>query len=87
MAKTRKKKKENDEQEDEQEQDDVQEDAQKDEKSFLCTRHCGAKFKHKTQMYRHKKSCSGRSPKKMALYKKDGSNFVCLKCGKQYSSS
>ena len=46
---------------------------------------CGETFRHKTQLYRHKKKCSGKSPRKNKGYKKVGNQIQCLKCEKLFS--
>ena len=55
---------------------------------FECKRPgCHQKFKHKTQLYRHKRKCQAVSPqKKKASYTRENdSSWTCLKCSKIFS--
>ena len=53
---------------------------------YACKRGCNMTFQHKTQLYRHKKVCTGKSPlKKRDTYKKVGGKFQCLNCEKLFA--
>ena len=60
--------------------------AGQDKNLFKCRRGCGQSFKHKTQLYRHKKKCTvGNSPmKKREKYIRHGKKFMCLNCEKLF---
>ena len=56
-------------------------------KIYCCKKAgCSESFKHKTQLYRHKAHCSGKSPmKKKKEYVKENDYYRCLRCGKRYT--
>ena len=55
-------------------------------KTYMCKRGCNQRFAWKTQLYRHKKVCKGKSPKKIKEgYRKDGNEYTCLKCEKNFT--
>ena len=77
MARTRKKRAEDEEDKSNQNKDK--------ELPFKCTRGCNMVFQHKTSLYRRKKVCTGKSPlKKKDRYRKVGDQYQCLKCEKMF---
>ena len=59
----------------------------KSNQMFNCKKvGCRMSFKHKTQLYRHKKKCSAKSPVKAnQLYVKENNFYQCKKCKKCYN--
>ena len=68
--------------------------AAKEQLKWVCKRsNCGLRFKHRTELYRHKKgllrdkrrNCLAQSPKKELPYRKVEDKFQCLKCEKLFT--
>ena len=55
------------------------------DQQYQCARvGCFSTFRHKTQLYRHRKKCTAMSPAKKKTYGKKDHFFHCVNCGKKY---